>query len=156
MQIQLLYKKGEIKQSTFNVQRSWLYRGFINHLNTEHQSHLNTEKYGCPEFKWLSHVTWGTIAIAVFKNHKPGFFKSSFQTTIWILDHLTTVHKSTIWIPDWSRIQIVPVHFWMPCLTTSLMCKTFWSVGYWGLRVYKNIPKNTKRKRFIHSRYYIQ
>ena len=28
------------------------------------------------------------------------FFQSSFQTTIWIPDHLTTWHKFTIWIPD--------------------------------------------------------
>ena len=31
------------------------------------------------------------------------------QTTIWKPDHLTTKHKSTIWIPDSSGIQMVTV-----------------------------------------------
>ena len=38
-----------------------------------------------------------------------GFFQSGFQTIIWILDHSTTGHKFTIWIPDLSGIQMVTV-----------------------------------------------
>ena len=36
---------------------------YSNHLNTEHLNteNLNTSQYGCPVFKWQSHVTWQTI-----------------------------------------------------------------------------------------------
>ena len=43
---------------------------YSNHLNTEH---LNSGQYGCPVFKWLSHVTWQTFRIPDIFDHKQGF-----------------------------------------------------------------------------------
>ena len=46
-------------------------------------------------------VTWlgGPFEYRTFRTINR-LFQSGFQTTIWIPDHLTTRHKSTIWIPD--------------------------------------------------------
>ena len=61
----------------------------------------------CPNFKIR---LFGDRACFVTQSKsKKNFFQSHFQTTIWILDHLTTGHKSTIQIPDWSGIQMATV-----------------------------------------------
>ena len=69
---------------------------YSNHLITKH---LNTGQYGCAVFKWLNHVTWQFIWILNILDRKSAF-SVQFQTTIWVPDHLTTGHKSTIQIPD--------------------------------------------------------
>ena len=59
-------------------------------------------------------------------------FQSDFQTTNWILDHLTTKHKSTIWKPYWSGIQIVNVPaprygptYLIPCSFNVVIIRVF-------------------------------
>ena len=76
-----------------------------------YSNHLNTREYGCPVFKWLSHMTCQTIQIPNIFDLNQAFFQSDFQTTIQTQDHLTTGHKTTIWIPDLSSIQMVTVQF---------------------------------------------
>ena len=44
-----------------------------------YSNHLNTGQYGCPLFKWLSHVTWRTIQIPDILNLKKSFFSSVFR-----------------------------------------------------------------------------
>ena len=46
---------------------------YSNHLNTEHQIHLNTGQYGCLVFKWLSLVTRRTIHMHIF-DRKQAFY----------------------------------------------------------------------------------
>ena len=78
-------------------------------VSTEYSNHLNTE-----------HRKVWVFSIQMAKSHDlvdhsnrgqfgplTGFFQSGFQTTIWIPDHLTTGHKSTIQILDYSGIQMV-------------------------------------------------
>ena len=54
-------------------------------------------------------MTCQTIQIPNIFDLNQAFFQSDFQTTIQTQDHLTTGHKTTIWIPDLSSIQMVTV-----------------------------------------------
>ena len=74
-------------------------------LQQSYSNHLSTRFIWIPDNigVWYSigcHVTWETIQIPAIFDHKQEFFQSSFQTTIQILDNLTTRHKSTSRIPD--------------------------------------------------------
>ena len=46
---------------------------------TEYSYHLNTGQYGCPVFKWLSHMTWQSIRKLNILDHKQAFFSPDFR-----------------------------------------------------------------------------
>ena len=88
------------KPTSWNSQFT-LKKMYSKHLITKHlyHMHLKTGQYGCPVFKWLSHVTWWTIWILNILGRKSAF---SVQFSD---HHLNTRpcdngHKSTIQIPD--------------------------------------------------------
>ena len=61
-----------------------------------------------------------TIQIPYILDHKQAFFQSSFENIIWLLDHLTTKHKSTI------EFQTSPVFRWLPYLNCLQIMWPFW------------------------------
>ena len=126
---------------------------YSHHLNT---NHLNTGQYGCLVFQWLNHMTWQTIQIPEMLDHKQAFFSLVFRPPF-RPDHLTTGHKSTIWISDLSGLQLITVWFffisgqfccqlWVSwtSLTRSVRPTSTRPSCFEGGRTQKGRTKNTK------------
>ena len=77
-------------------------KAYSNYLNTGHPNSgfiwlPDTE---CPLFKcWITWLCKPFEYWTFWITNR--LFQSGFQTTIWKVDHLTTGHKSTIWILRW-------------------------------------------------------
>ena len=80
----------------------------------EYRINLNTGQYGCPVFKWLSHVTWRIIWIPYILDHKQAFFSPDFgppfeYRTFWTINRLFSVqfldhHLNTEPFDNWTQI----------------------------------------------------
>ena len=75
---------------TFEVRTFWRL-DYTTQPNPNGQNFWAFEYRTSPVFRWLLYLTFSTINT---------LFQSSFYTTIQIPNHLTTGHKSIIWIPE--------------------------------------------------------